>query len=107
MTTFAQPESTFISRTRLQLAAALVAGIAIGSIAAAGLIDGQPAAADPVVQAAPAAPRGRRNGPRDDLSLGAVPGLVHAPAGASTDDDRGRAVPRLVHGGRVGSAPLR
>jgi hypothetical protein len=55
MTTFAQPASTLISRTRLQLAAALVAGIAIGSSAAAGLIDGPRAAADPVVEAAPAA----------------------------------------------------
>jgi hypothetical protein len=56
MTTVAQPQSTFISRTRLQLAATLLAGIALGSIAAAVLIGGQPTAADPVVQAAPAAP---------------------------------------------------
>jgi hypothetical protein len=56
MTTFAQPETTFISRTRLQLAAALVSGIAIGAIGAAGLIDGRPAVADPTAQAAPAAP---------------------------------------------------
>jgi len=55
MTTVAQPNSSLISRTRLQLAAALVAGIAVGSIAAAGLINGYPAVASPVGQAVPAA----------------------------------------------------
>jgi len=55
MTTIAQPGATLISRTRLQLAATLLVGIAIGSIASAGLIDGRPAVAGPVTQAAPAA----------------------------------------------------
>jgi hypothetical protein len=54
MTAIARTPPTFISRSRLQLAGALAAGIAIGSVAGAQLTDEQPAGAGSVTQAAPA-----------------------------------------------------